>query len=166
LCLGARYEDDTAVDGSSIELAALDVDAVLAHSHAEVLHGEDSPALAATLSTTAVTRALDAEVVVLRFGAGVLASLSPAWCCCALGASCSQSAHGVVAGGVGRPYAGELVGVGRDVGDELLGRKREEAGKVRRGLGWRGQTGACEVVVGNRVGNLSPLSAHASPNTT
>jgi hypothetical protein len=139
---------------SSIELAALDVDAVLAHGHAEVLHGEDSPSLAATLSTTTVTRTLDAEVVVLGFGSGVLAALSPSWCRCALGASCSEPAHGVVACGVGRPYAGELVGVGCDVGDEFLGRKRKETGKVRRGLGWRGKTCACEVIVGNGVGDL------------
>lgn len=45
--------------GLAVELAPLDVDAVLADGHAEVLHRQHRPVLAPALSAAAVTRALD-----------------------------------------------------------------------------------------------------------
>jgi hypothetical protein len=52
--------DEHTVDRSSIELAALDVDAILADRHAEIFHSEHSPSLTTTLSTTTIPGALDA----------------------------------------------------------------------------------------------------------
>jgi hypothetical protein len=72
---------------SSIELAALDVDSIFADSHAKILHGEDGASLTTALPTASVTWALDAEVVVFGFGAGVLAALSTSWCSSALWAA-------------------------------------------------------------------------------
>lgn len=145
-----------AVDRLSIELAALDVDAVLADSHAKVLHSQHCASLASALSASAVSRTLYAKVVVFCFCSRVFATLCSARRCCTLRPTCcAKSAHGVVACGVGRPDAGVLVGVGSNVGNELLRREREEAGEVGRCVGRRWQAGTCAVVVGNGVGNLA-----------
>jgi hypothetical protein len=151
----------------SIELASFNVHAVFADSHPEVLHCEDSASLTSTLSATAISWALDTEIVVFCLGARVLAALCAAWRRCTLWSTRStQSAHGVVASGVGGPYPRELIGIGSNVGNELLCRKREEAGEVRRGLGRRWQAGACEVVVGNCVGDLGRTLAPSCPRLT
>lgn len=78
------------------------------------------------------------------------------------GGGCTRNverAHGIVCGGaVAAADARILVRVGGDVGDKLLGREREEAGKVgRRVVGavtGRGQAGNSEVVGGDGVGDL------------
>jgi hypothetical protein len=107
---------------SPVELAALDVDTVFSNSHTEILHGEHCPSLAATLTTTAISWPLDAEVVVLGLGSAVFPALR--WSCCTWCSCCaSKTAHGVVACGVGGTNARELVCIGCDVCNELLGRK-------------------------------------------
>jgi hypothetical protein len=144
------------IDRLSIELAALDVDAILTDSHAQVLHSQHCASLASTLSASAISRTLYAKVVVLCFCSRVFAALCSTGRCCTLWTTCcTESAHGVVACGVGRPDAGVLVGVGSNVGDELLCCERKETGEVGRCVRRRWQAGTCAVVVGNCVGNLA-----------
>jgi hypothetical protein len=139
---------------SPVELAALDVDTVLSNRHTEVLHGKHCTSLTATLTTTAVSWPLDAEIVVLGLGSTVFTALCRGcctWCsCCA-----SKTAHGVIACGVGRTNARELVRIGGDICNEFLSRKSQKAGKVLRRLRWGRETSACQVVVGNCIRYLS-----------
>lgn len=70
-----------------------------------------------------------------------------------------QTAHGVVRGGaVGGANARELVGIGGDVGDELLSCEGKQAGEVRGSLigacTGRGQASESEVVRSDGIGDL------------
>jgi hypothetical protein len=68
---------------SPVELTPLDVDTVLAHCHAEVLHSKHRPPLTTALAAAAVSRPLDSQVVVLSLRAAVFTALRRggcAWC--------------------------------------------------------------------------------------
>lgn len=63
----------------AVELATFNINAILADGHAQVLHGEHSASLAATLAATTITRSLDAKIVVLGLASAVLSALRTAW---------------------------------------------------------------------------------------
>ncbi len=124
--------------GLAIKLPTLDVDTILANSHAEVLHGENSASLTTTLATTSISWALNAESTTALSGILLAASWSSAW---ESGRS-SQVAHWVVGLGVRGADAGVLVSVRGDIRDELLGCEREEVGEFWVGGWWWGDAGA------------------------
>jgi hypothetical protein len=134
------------VSASSIELASLDVDAVFLYGHTQILHRQDGLSLATpALAAATVATPLDAQ---LR---GLLRLARPS---SSRGAGSSNGAgtgqrggaQGVVASRrVGRADATVLVGVGRDIGDELLGRQREQTGE-----GQRRRVGAGAAGIGRR----------------
>lgn len=157
-----------AICGSPVELSTLDVDAVLANGHAQVLHSEDSPALATALSATTVTCARRTQVGILCFGPTVFGasarSSGALWAC-----PSRESTHGVIACSVGGSNARVLVCIRSYVRDELLSRKREEAGKMWRGLRRRGKPGPGEIIICDCVWDLaevSPDSARAGTQRT
>ena len=160
-----KWDVCATVDALPVELPALHGDPVLGDCHAQILHRQHSPALARTARASASEPGtLDAEVRIAFAALCALAAGDTARRgACAGGTpeagGGSQTAHGVVGGGaVGGADARELVGVGGDVGDELLGCEGEEAGEVRRGLvgacTWWRQAGEGEVVGRDGVRDL------------
>jgi hypothetical protein len=154
--------------GLAVELASLDVHAVLADRHAEVLHCQHRPVLAAALAAAAEAGPLDAERRVAR-GASfalVLAASGTAGARAARRTAAllpghgeagrrAEGAHGVVGVGVARADAAVLVRVGRDVGDELLRRQRQQPRQPRVCLWRRRQPSLGHVVVRDGVRDLS-----------
>jgi hypothetical protein len=138
------------VSSLSVELAPLDIDAVLADRHAEVLHGEHGAVLAAALAAAAVAGALDAERAALALVLGVglrLAGYGDA-------GRHAEIAHGVVGRRVGRADPAVLVRVGRDVGHKLLRRERQQPRQPRVRLRRRRQARLGQVEVGDGIGDL------------
>ena len=141
----------------TVELAPLDIDAKLSHRHAQILHREHRPVLAASLSTTAVTRPLDTENATrpnstLSILSNTGSTARSTACDTRLtgdGEPCrgAKGAHGVVCVCVAGADAAVLVGVGGDIGDELLCGQGQETGQAGVGLRWWGEAGAGHVVV-------------------
>lgn len=140
----------------SVELAPLDVDAVLADCHAQVLHGEYGSVLATALSTTTITRTLHTQWPTTALVLGVWLRLSGDWNT----GSRSQIAHRVVGARVRCSDPAVLVCVCGDISDEFLGREREKAREALVGLWWRGETGFSQVEVGDGIWNLHGASQY------
>ena len=83
----------------AVEFSALDVDAVFAYCHTQVLHSKHGASLIATLASTSISWALDAEVVVLGLGAAILAARRTTRRRCCRRSSCAT--HRIVTCGVG-----------------------------------------------------------------
>lgn len=120
-----------ATQHSPIKLAALDIDTIFLDSHAQILHGQHRAALSrTTLATTAKPAPLHTKLrrllPALPRGAGTR-------CAHARRAARPADTYGpaaerIVGGrGIRRPDPAVLVRVGGDVGDEFLGREREQA---------------------------------------
>lgn len=148
----------------AVELASLDIDAILPNRHAQILHGQNRAVLAPALATATIPRPLDAQRCAARSRRAFPLVLGAAgrhlpnttllsWDGEAGGRA--ERAHGVVGVGIARADPRVLVRVRRDVGDELLGREGEEAREARVGLGRRWEAGLCHVVVGDGVGDLA-----------
>lgn len=139
----------------AIKLAPFHVDTVLADSHTQILHRQNSSVLASALATATVSRALNTQ---RRAFALVLV----AWLTCLLAGdgetSCgAERTHWVISVARGADAA-VLVGVGGNVCDELLRGESEESRETGVGLGWWWQTGFGHVVVGDGIGNLARVS--------
>jgi len=137
---------------SAVELAPLYVDAKLANCHAQILHGQDRPVLAATLPTTSIAGSLNTQraTATLVFTARLVSRLPGDG---EAGGS-AKTAHRIVCARVARANATVLVCVRGDVGDEFLCREREETGESLVRLRWRGKSSAGHVVVGDGVRDL------------
>lgn len=150
--MGAKQRDNDET-GSSVKLAPLDIDTILAHRHAQILHGQHRPVLAASLPATAITRSLNAQrrTLILVFAprlARLLARNGET-------RGGAEGAHGVVGVCVARGAdAAVLVCVGGNVGNEFLGGEGEETGEALVGLGRRGEAGLGHVVLRDGVGDL------------
>lgn len=133
------------VPTSAVELAPLDVDPILLHGHAQVLHRQDRPALArSTLSTTTKSTPLHAQLHRLLSLARTARAAGTNARRTSRAARTGASTQGIVRRSrVGRPDSTVLIGIGGDVGDELLRRECQEArerqrGGVCAGTGWVG----------------------------
>ena len=140
---------------SSIELAPLHIDSIFTNSHSEIFHGKNSPVLASTLPTTAITRSLNTE-----WPASALL-LFTSWCSCRLtgnrkSCSCPEVAHRIVGiSRIGRSYARVLIRISSNVRNELLSSKRKKSCESRVSLRWWRETSFREVVVCYSIWNLN-----------
>ena len=145
----------------AIELAPLNINAILPHGHTQVLHRQHRSILTATLPTTTVAWTLDSQrcALPLVFVPGLSRRLSRN------GESCgsAQRTHRVVRVGGGCADAAVLVGIGSDVGDELLRCESEETCEARVGLRWWRQAGFGHIVMRHCVRDLE-ISVNNSHN--
>lgn len=160
-------------DISSVKLAALEVDAVILHRHAEIFHGQNRPPLATSPGASAAEAgSLDAQLsALLRFVHGTDAACSRSSHAAGPGAS---AAHARIARGRGirGPDPAVLVRVGGDVGDELLSRQRQEPGERQRsrvgagarrvGRRRRREAGEGQIMSRHRVRDLESISRMSS----
>lgn len=118
----ARFPRDRSRHANSaIELAPLDIDPVFAHSHPQILHRQHGSVLTSALSTTAISRSLNPQ----RSSSPLAALLFATRLWCRLAGHrepCggTQVPHRVVGAVVAGADSRVLVGIGCDVGDELL----------------------------------------------